>query len=494
MGSAEHKEVENNMSSSNSDQSPRSPANTVGSATVTPVIVTPEVTTEVELKVKKTARSAALYDEARLLIPGGASSILRWASYEPYPLYMEKGRGSKIVDVDGNSYLDYLLGYGALINGHSHPKMVEALKDQAEKGSLFGTPVELEVKLARKFKQMIPTSDMVIFGSNGTDATSNAIRIARAATGKDVVLKFEGHYHGQHDYAMISVEVPPSVGGLEEYPRPLPYSAGIPSLVIDTVIVSPWNNLRAFERIMKRHRNEVAAIIMEPIMANSGVVPPLSADYLKSVKEIASQNDALLIFDEVITGFRVAPGGAQQMYGVVPDLSTWGKALGGGVPISAVSGRKEYMDLIGPGKASFGGTYYANSLTLAGALANLEVLSANDNLSFSILKAHTSKLMTELSKSAEKAGQDVCIQGAPGIFSLSFTKQKKIINYRESLLIDWNKYRLLSQILMNSGVFLHPDNYERVSVSTAHTDEDIETTIGAFDDSFKRLRNWKNTA
>ncbi len=442
-------------------------------------------------KVRKTTKSAALYDEARTLIPGGASSIIRWASYEPYPIYMESGNGPRLTDVDGNMYLDYLLGYGALINGHAHPKMVQAISNQATKGVLFGTPVELEIELARKFKQMVPSADMVIFGTNGTDATMNAIRIARAATGKDMVLKFEGHYHGQHDYAMISVEAPPSVAGLEEYPRPLPYSAGIPSLVLDTVIVSPWNNLRAFERIMKRHRNEVAAIIMEPIMANSSVIPP-SPDYLKSVKEIAAQNDALLIFDEVVTGFRVAPGGAQELYGVTADLSTWGKAMGGGVPISAVSGKKEYMDLIGPGKVSYGGTYFANSLTLAGALANLEVLSEQDNYHFKVFKELTNKLTAEVSRIGDRAGQDICVQAAPGMFSLAFTKLKKIINYRESLLIDWNKYRMLTQLLMNKGIFVHPDNYERLTISTAHTEADIERTLLIFEEAFRDLRDRYN--
>lgn len=369
--------------------------------------------------------------------------------------------------------------------------MVEALRGQAELGTMFGTPTELEVKLARKFKQMVPSTDLVIFGSNGTDATSNAIRIARAATGKDMILKFEGHYHGQHDYAMISVEAPPSVAGLEDYPRPLPYSAGIPSLVLDTVIVSPWNNLRAFERIMKRHRNEVAGIIMEPIMANSTVILP-GPDYLKSVKEIAAQNDALLIFDEVVSGFRVAPGGAQEMYGVTPDLSTWGKALGGGVPISAVSGKKEYMELIGPGKVSYGGTYFANSLTLAGALANLEILSANDNHAYKIIKDLTNKFTGELSKISEKVGQDVCVQGAPGMFSMTFTKQKRIINYRESLLIDWNKYKLLAQILLDHGIYLHPDNYERLTISSAHTERDVDMTLVAFEESFRELRDRDN--
>jgi glutamate-1-semialdehyde 2,1-aminomutase len=481
--------------SSSSSSSQNTAASSTGSSVPISSNVSPQksetLSRTVERRTRKTTISGALYDEARSLIPGGASSIIRWSSYEPYPVYIKEAKGPRLTDADNNEYLDYLLCYGALINGHAHPKMVSALKEQAEKGIMYGTPTELEVELAKKFKHMVPNADMVIFGSNGTDATSNAIRIARAATGKDTVLKFEGHYHGQHDYAMISVEAPPSVAGLEEYPRPLPYSAGIPSLVLDTVIVSPWNNLRAFERIMKRHRNEVAAIIMEPIMANSTVIPP-SPDYLKSVKEIAAQNDTLLIFDEVVTGFRVAPGGAEELYGVTPDLSTWGKALGGGVPISAVAGKKEYMELIGPGKVSYGGTYFANSLTLAGALANLEVLSSNDNLAFKILKDLTNKLMSELSKMGEKFGHDICIQGVPGMFALSFTKLKKMINYRESLLIDWNKYKLLAQMLLDRGVYIHPDNYERITVSTSHTEKDIELTLVAFEDAFRELRDRDN--
>ncbi len=447
----------------------------------------PEVVSEIiTRKVRKTTNSAALYDEARSLIPGGTSSVLRWASYEPYPLYIKRGRGSKIIDADENTYIDYLLAYGALINGHAHPRINERQREQVENGTMLGAPTELEVSLAKKFKQFVPTADMVIFGNSGTDATSNAIRIARAATGKDTILKFEGHYHGQHDYAMISVEAPPSVAGLEDNPRPLPYSAGLPSLVLDTVIVAPWNNLRALERIMKRHRNEVAAIIMEPIMANSTVIPP-ATDYLKGAKEIAASNEALLIFDEVISGFRVSPGGAQELYGVTPDLATWGKAFGGGVPISAVSGKKEYMELIGPGKVSYGGTYFANALSLAGALANLEVLSEHEYLAFQRLKDSVEKLTSELSRIAENTRQKVCIQNVPGMFSLSFTKQQRIINYRESLLIDWNKYRLLHQLLLDRGIYLHPDNYERVSISTVHTEDDMARTIEAFEEAFREL-------
>ncbi len=411
---------------------------------------------------------------------------MRWASYEPYPLYMKSGSGPTITDVDDNSYIDYLLAFGALINGHSHPRIAEAVQKQAREGMMLGTAIELEVDLAKKFKQFVPTSDMVVFANGGTDATNNAVRIARAATGKDLILKFEGHYHGQHDYAMVSVEAPPVVAGMEEYPRSLPYSAGIPSLVLDTVIVSPWNNPKALERIMKRHRNDIAAIIMEPVMANSTVIPP-NDEYLKAVKEIAVSNDALLIFDEVITGFRMAPGGAQQYYGVTPDISTWGKALGGGLPLAATSGKKEYMELIAPGKVSYGGTYFANSLTLAGAGANLDILAENDYHALKMLKEHTERLTKELTEVAQRAKQKVCVQSVPGIFTLCFTKHQKITNYRESLLIDWEKFRMLHQLLLDQGIYLHPDNYERVVLSTVHTDEDITRTVQAFEDSLKRL-------
>jgi len=399
---------------------------------------------------------------------------------------MQSGSGSKITDVDGNTYTDYLLGYGALINGHAHPKIVEAVRRQAQDGMMMGAPTELEVQLAKKFKQFVPTSDMVVFANGGADATSNAVRIARAATGKDTILKFEGHYHGQHDYAMVSVEAPPVVAGMEEYPRSLPYSAGIPSMVLDTVVVSPWNNLKALERIMKRHRNEIAAIIMEPVMANSTVIPP-EPDYLKGVREIATSNDALLIFDEVITGFRLAPGGAQQLYDVTPDLSTWGKALGGGLPIAALSGKKEYMELLAPGKVSYGGTYFANSLTVAGSLANLEVLAADDYRALKTLKETTEKLMAGLTHAVLATKHKACIQSVPGIFSLSFTKHAKISNYRESLLLDWDKYRSLHQLLLDAGVYLHPDNYERVAISTVHSEEDIAFTVQAFEEALKRL-------
>src|SRR5580700_4676854 len=324
--------------------------------------------------VPKLRKSARLFEEGKKHIPNSSSSLIRVASYDPCPPFITKGKGSKIWDVDGNEYLDFNLGYGCLINGHAHPEMVKALCAQAELGFHFASPTELEIELAKAFERLVRNTERVAFCSNGSDATMNAIRIARAVTGKDGILKFEGHYHGQHDYALISAEAPPIVAGLDEYPRPLPNSAGIPPGVTDYVMVAPYNSIPAFERMVKRYRDRLAAVILEPIMANAGIIPP-APDYLKRLREITRENDLLLIFDEVFTGFRVAPGGAQQYYKVETDLSCWAKALGGGVPISAVSGKAEFMDLIAPGRISFGGTYFANNLSLAGALSNLKILA-----------------------------------------------------------------------------------------------------------------------
>ncbi len=299
--------------------------------------------------VPKLKKSAKLFEEGKKYIPNSTSSLIRVASYDPCPPFIARGKGSRIWDEDGNEYLDFNLAYGCLINGHAHPEMVKALCAQAEKGFHFASPTELEIDVAKAFVKLVPSAERVAFCSNGSDATMNAIRIARAVTGKDGILKFEGHYHGQHDYALISAEAPPIVAGLDEYPRPLPNSAGIPPGVTDYVMVAPYNSVTALERMVKRYRDRLAAVIMEPIMANAGIIAP-TQDYLKRVREITRENDLLLIFDEVFTGFRVAPGGAQQMYKVEPDISCWAKALGGGVPISAVSGKAEFMDLIAPGR------------------------------------------------------------------------------------------------------------------------------------------------
>ncbi len=437
--------------------------------------------------VPKLKKSAKLFEEGKKYIPNASSSLIRVASYDPCPPFIAAGKGARIWDEDGNEYLDFNLGYGCLINGHAPKEQVKAIQDRAELGLHFAAPTALEIEVAKLFRKMVPNAERVAFCSNGSDATQNAIRIARAVTGKDAILKFEGHYHGQHDYALISAEAPPIVAGLDEYPRPLPNSAGIPPGVTDYVMVAQYNSILSFERMVKRYRDRLACVILEPIMANAGVIPPADG-YLKRLVEIAHENDLLVIFDEVFTGFRVAPGGAQQLYGVEPDISCWAKALGGGVAISAVSGKAEYMDLIAPGRISFGGTYFANNLSLAGTLANLKMLHRGGEE----LYARWAKLTEKLEKGLEEAGRDakvsVIAQSVNGMLQFFFTRRKKITNYRESLQIDWNLYLRHHQLLLDRGIYIHPDNYERITFSSAHTEKDVEKFVATAHETFKELR------
>jgi glutamate-1-semialdehyde 2,1-aminomutase len=438
--------------------------------------------------VPKLKKSAKLFEEGKKRIPNSTSSLIRVASYDPCPPFIARGKGATVWDEDGNEYLDFNLAYGCLINGHAHPQMVKAIQKQAELGLHFASPTELEIDVATLFQKLVPNAERVAFCSNGSDATMNAIRIARAVTGKDGILKFEGHYHGQHDYALISAEAPPIVAGLDEYPRPLPNSAGIPPGVTDYVTVAPFNSIPAFERMVRRYRDKIAAVILEPVMANAGIIPP-APDYLKQLREITSANDMLLIFDEVFTGFRIAPDGAQGVYNVQPDLSCWAKALGGGVPISAVSGKAEYMDLIAPGRISFGGTYFANSLTLAGAFANLRLLQLGGAETYDRFRRLTDKMEKGLEEAARDVKLPVLVQSVPGMLQFFFTRRKKITNYRESLQIDWNMYLRHHQLLLDRGVYIHPDNYERLTFSTTHTDKDIERFLAIVSETFRELKS-----
>jgi glutamate-1-semialdehyde 2,1-aminomutase len=441
----------------------------------------------VQRLIPKLKKSARLFEEGKKHIPNSSSSLIRVASYAPVAPFIARAKGSRIWDEDDNEYLDFNLAYGVLINGHAPGEQVRAIQEVAQFGLHFASPTALEIEVAKLFQKMVPNAERVAFCSNGSDATMNAIRIARAVTGKDAILKFEGHYHGQHDLALISAEAPPVVAGLDEYPRPLPNSAGIPPGVTDYVMVAPYNSVTAFERMVRRYRDRLAAVILEPVMANAGVIPP-APEFLKRLIEIAHQNDMLVIFDEVFTGFRIAPGGAQQFYGVEPDISCWAKALGGGVPVSAVSGKAEYMDLIAPGRISFGGTYFANNLSMAGTLANLKMLHRGGEELYAKFAHLTAKLEKGLEEAARDARVSVIVQSVPGMLQFFFTRRKKIVNYRESLQIDWNLYLRHHQLLLDRGVYIHPDNYERLTFSAAHSDKDIEKFVGIATETFAELR------
>src|SRR5579859_2733705 len=456
------------------EKSPEKPAEKPPEKTAEPDVEGPlPLPIPIARLVPKLRKSAKLFEEGKKHIPNSTSSLIRVASYDPCPPFIARGKGAYIWDEDDNEYLDFNLAYGCLINGHAHPEMVKAVAHQLELGFHFASPTELEIEVAKAFQRLVPNAERVAFCSNGSDATMNAIRIARAVTGKDGLLKFEGHYHGQHDYALISAEAPPIVAGLDEYPRPLPNSAGIPPGVTDYVMVAPYNSIPALERMVKRYRDRLAAVIMEPVMANAGIIAP-APDYLKRVREITRENDLLLIFDEVFTGFRIAPGGAQQLYKVEPDLSCWAKALGGGVPISGVSGKAEFMELIAPGRISFGGTYFANNISLAGTLANLKILQRGGEELYDRFGRLTTKMEKGIEAAARDAKLNVLVQSVNGMLQFFFTRRKKISNYRESLQIDWNLYLRHHQLLLDKGIYIHPDNYERLTFSSAHTEKDVD--------------------
>ncbi|MCL4450744.1 MAG: aspartate aminotransferase family protein [Candidatus Thermoplasmatota archaeon] len=431
----------------------------------------------------ETKRSMNLFKKTKRLIPSGASSLMRTSSWDDYPIFMNRAKGTRMWDVDGNEYIDFLMAFGPLINGHSNEKITAAVRKYIKNGDLYGTPNELEYKLAREFKKFVKTQDMVTFALSGTDATFNALRIARAATGKDMILKFEGHYHGLHDYGAVSVEAPPPVAGLKWFPKSLPYSAGIPQGVMDTVVVSNWNDLEGLSKILRIRGNEIAAIIMEPIMANSTLVSP-EPGYLKGVRELADEYNILLIFDEVITGFRVSEGGAQKLYGVTPDLSSWAKALSNGYPISAIAGKKEYMELIGNG-VGYGGTYFGVPISLTASIANLKLLEANEFEGYSMLGRLTRRMARGIEEISEDLDEPIFVNYETGLITFVFTEQKQITNYRESIVMDWNKYKGVQKKMLQRGIYYHPDGAERMPLSMVHTEADIEAFLTALRESIK---------
>jgi glutamate-1-semialdehyde 2,1-aminomutase len=432
-------------------------------------------------------KSEQLFEQARKYLPAGASSNVRVHMHEPFPVIFKKGVGPKVWDVDGNSYIDYLMAYGALILGHKHPKIIAEIEQQLQQGIMFGTTTEREIELAKIIADAVPCAEMVTFANSGTEATMEAVRIARAVTGKDKLLKFEGHYHGHHDYVLFSVDSPSPVSGLESSPAKLPFFPGIPDEVAKTILVAPWNNVAALERILKKNHNDVAAVITEPVMASQGVIPP-EGDYLKQLRELTIKYDCLLIFDEVLTGFRIAKGGAQEFYGVKPDIACYAKALGGGAPIAAVAGRRDLMSQIGPGRIGFGGTYNAHPLSLAASKATLETLFKNDGEAFRRMADLGSKLKTGLAETLSAAGYNVVVNAVGPMLSIYFTKLRKVSTYRQALQSSGEKFKRFRDEMLKHGVYMHPDGLERLSISAVHTQREVDETIIAAEESLKALR------
>ena len=430
-------------------------------------------------------RSEELYAKAQKVIAGGVNSGVRGpsAGWIPCPPVVARGAGSHVWDVDGNEYIDYVLALGPMIHGHVHPIMTDAVtRAITDIGTMFSLPYELEGRAAARIVDMVPSVELVRFANSGTEAVLHATRIARAATGRNVVVRFEGQYHGWADQLEWSHHPPLGEAGPLERPNAIPGSLGIPPEIGPTLAVLPWNEPEVAEAFMRERGGEIAAILTEPIMGNTGVIPP-KPGYLEKLRALASEHSALLIFDEVITGFRVAPGGAQELYGVTPDLTTMAKALGGGFPVSALGGRRDLMELVSEGEVLHAGTYNASTVATAAVEASLGLLARPG--AHEQLFARADRLREGMGTILTTAGVAVQAQGVGPMFQFWFS-ETPIVDYRDAAAhLNSPRYAALARALLERGVMVHPSNIELWFVSTVHTDADIDRTLEVFEDAVK---------
>ena len=415
-------------------------------------------------------KSEELFKEAKNYLPGGVDSPVR--AYEPYPFFAQEAKGSKIFDVDGNAYIDYCLAYGPLVLGHANEKIMNEVADQLKIGSAYGVPTEKEIELAKLVIKKVPCAEMVRFVNSGTEATMSAIRLARAATGKKKIIKFEGSYHGAHDYVLVK-----SGSGAAG----LPDSPGVPEDTTRNTVLIPFNDKEALTDLVEKDGNEIAAIIVEPIMGNIGFIPP-KEDYLKFLRKITSQNNIILIFDEVITGFRIAEGGAQEYFGVTPDLVTLGKIIGGGFPMGALAGKKDLMRMIAPSGAVYqAGTFNGNPVSVTAGLAMLKQLNSDF---YKELDQKGTMLRNGIQDILNDNGLNFKIAGLSSMFQIYFTSNE-VHDYSSAKSADTEKFNEYFHILLKNGVFIPPSQFECCFLSLMHDKEDIQKTLDAIEISLK---------
>jgi glutamate-1-semialdehyde 2,1-aminomutase len=415
-----------------------------------------------------------------VLIEASSSSSRGPANFGKYPIFMERGRGSRIYDVDGNDYIDWMMAFGALPLGHAHSEIVEAITEAATTGAHFATATPVELEVAEMLQRMVPNAERVRFANTGTEAMMAAIRLARGVTGRAKILKFEGHYHGWHDDLLVSSNVLPlSALGLRSDPMKIPDSSGLNRKALDDTIVVPWNDLRALQCAVENHPGQIAAIISEGIMANMGVIPPAEG-YLRGVQELARAKGILFILDETVTGFRIAPGGCQEYYKLSPDLVTFGKALGCGLPVAALVGRAEIMDALQWGGVLHYGTHNGSRIGMFAARANLRVLTRDNNASFRHTWRIAERLCTGYRELFRKKGRAVVVQNVGPMFQLMFTDQAAIRDYREFCqFVDRTAFQNFVLSLFPFGVYASPSATLHSIVTLAHTEEDVELTLEA---------------
>lgn len=416
----------------------------------------------------KTDTSKILFEKAGKLIPGGVNSPVRACrSVGADPLFISGASGSKIFDADGNSYIDYVGSWGPMILGHNHPEVVEAVKKALEKGTSFGAPCELEVELAALVSEIVPSLEMVRMVNSGTEATMSAIRLARAFTGRDRVIKFDGCYHGHADSFLV--EAGSGVATLNISGTP-----GVPKCLSELTMSVSYNDFESVQKIMDSVGNEVACIIVEPVAGNMGLVKPLPG-FLEFLRKITTQYGALLIFDEVMTGFRVALGGAQQFYGIKPDLSTFGKIIGGGLPVGAYGGRRDIMAMIAPsGPVYQAGTLSGNPLAMAAGISTLKLVSRPGF--YEKLEEKTLRLINGLKKVASEAGVPVFGDCIGSMFGMFFT-EGPVNSFADAKKSDTALFSSFYRKMRDNGVYLAPSQFEAGFVSSAHSDDEIDYTV-----------------
>ncbi|MCM3569425.1 glutamate-1-semialdehyde 2,1-aminomutase [Neobacillus mesonae] len=427
------------------------------------------------------SNSQKLHNEALEHIVGGVNSPSR--SYKAVgggaPVVMERGQGAYFWDVDGNQYIDYLAAYGPIITGHAHPHITEAIKHAAETGVLYGTPTPHEVKFAKMLKEAIPSLDKVRFVNSGTEAVMTTIRVARAYTGRDKIIKFAGCYHGHSDLVLVAAGSGPSTLGT-------PDSAGVPKSIAQEVITVPFNDIEPFKEALKKWGGDIAAVLVEPIVGNFGIVEP-NPGFLEQVNELTHAAGALVIYDEVITAFRFMYGGAQDLLGVKPDLTAMGKIIGGGLPIGAYGGRKDIMEKVAPlGPAYQAGTMAGNPASMLAGIACLEVLK-QDGL-YEYLDRLGAMLEEGILEAAKENNIDITINRLKGAFTVYFTKEK-IENYKQAENTDGEMFAKFFKLMLHQGINLAPSKYEAWFLTIAHTEEDVEATLHAVRNAFSALKS-----
>jgi len=414
-------------------------------------------------------KSSELFARAKKLIPGGVNSPVR--AFSPYPFFTKRAKGSKLFDVDGNEYIDYCLGYGPLILGHADARIITAVTEHLRNGTLFGTPSEQEVELAELVCKVVPSAEMVRLVTTGGEATMSSIRLARGFTGRKKIIKFEGCYHGAHDAVLVKA-------GSGALTFGMPDSLGVPDETAKNTVVLPFNDIDTFESTVKKERKELAAVIVEPVIGNIGVVLPKEG-FLEALREITEDYGVVLVFDEVITGFRLALGGAQEYYGVKPDLTALGKILGGGFPMAAYAGREDIMRMIAPsGKVYQAGTFSGNPISVAAGLAMLRTLRTRRGF-YSEMEKKCERLVKGLKHVTDDLGLEFQFNHVGSMFQM-FLSREPVFDYASARRSASKRFMELHRTLLQHGVFIPPSQFETCFLSAAHSATDLKKTVESY--------------